>query len=153
MSEKALRTSELEKVEDKGRVLDKSNNRKEFKPQVEEVFIWLPVKGDPEQKEYPVDASYVAELKELFPAVDVEQELREMRSWLLANPQRQKTKRGIKRFIHTWLSKEQDRARRVRPIRGSPVVEENQLTAAGYKTLMAGMRLLEKYRQEEGDVE
>ena len=45
----------------------------------------------------------------LYPAVDVIQQLRQMRAWLIANPRKKKTKSGINRFIVTWLSKEQDR--------------------------------------------
>ena len=48
---------------------------------------------------------------ELFPAVDVMQELRKMKSWLDSNTSRRKTKRGILRFVNGWLSKEQDKGR------------------------------------------
>lgn len=44
-----------------------------------------------------------------FPAVDVRQELREMRSWLDANPSKRKTETGMRRFVVNWLSKEQDK--------------------------------------------
>lgn len=47
----------------------------------------------------------------LYPAVDVMSELRKMRGWLSANPERRKTKRGINSFVNRWLSKEQDRAK------------------------------------------
>lgn len=60
---------------------------------------------------HSVTAADVAEFAQLYPAVDVMQELRKMRGWLLNNPTRRKTKRGIKAFINLWLSKEQDRAR------------------------------------------
>lgn len=53
----------------------------------------------------------------LYPAVDVVQEFRSMKAWLLSNPRNQKTKSGIKRFINNWLSKAQNRA---------PVVVEPQ---------------------------
>jgi len=45
----------------------------------------------------------------LYPAVDVMQELRCMRGWCLSNPQKRKTKHGIRRFITGWLSRAQDR--------------------------------------------
>lgn len=45
----------------------------------------------------------------LYPSVDIIKELRKMRGWLLANPNRSKTKRGITRFVNNWLSKEQDK--------------------------------------------
>lgn len=46
---------------------------------------------------------------ELFPAVDVMQELRKMVGWLDSNPTKRKTKRGINRFINNWLSNAQDK--------------------------------------------
>lgn len=61
--------------------------------------------------EYPVTEKDAAELSSLYPAVDVAQELRNMRGWLLANPKNRKTKAGIKRFVNGWLSREQNRAR------------------------------------------
>lgn len=45
----------------------------------------------------------------LYPAVDIPQEIRKMIGWLDANPIKRKTRRGIKNFINTWLSKEQDK--------------------------------------------
>lgn len=45
---------------------------------------------------------------DLFPAVDVMQELRKMVGWLDSNPTKRKTKRGISRFINNWLSNAQD---------------------------------------------
>lgn len=47
--------------------------------------------------------------KELYPAVDILQELRKMKGWLDSNPTKRKTQRGIKRFINGWLAREQDR--------------------------------------------
>lgn len=51
----------------------------------------------------------------IYPAVDVMQELRKMLGWLDANPKNRKTKAGVGRFINGWLSKEQDRAKKVCP--------------------------------------
>ena len=47
----------------------------------------------------------------LYPGVDVAQEYRGMRSYLLANPRRAKTRGGIRRFMHNWLSRSQNSAR------------------------------------------
>lgn len=59
--------------------------------------------------EWPVMTDMVTEWSSLYPAVDVLQELRKMRGWLLSKPQNRKTPRGIRAFVTTWLSKEQDR--------------------------------------------
>lgn len=59
--------------------------------------------------EFPVSAAMVSEFSGLYPAVDVMQELRNMRGWLLNNPKNRKTAGGIRRFINAWLSREQDK--------------------------------------------
>lgn len=51
---------------------------------------------------------------ELYPAVNVMQELRKMSGWCTDNPTRRKTKKGIRRFINNWLAGEQDKGGRYR---------------------------------------
>lgn len=88
----------------------KAELKVEIEPAQADVFIKLPlINGD----DFLVTKDYVKELKELYPAVDVEQALRNMRGWLDANPRNRKTPRGIKRFITGWISREQDKAPRV----------------------------------------
>ena len=58
---------------------------------------------------YDVSENDFKEYEELYPNVDIMQELRKMKGWLNANPTKRKTKRGIKRFINSWLSREQDK--------------------------------------------
>lgn len=62
--------------------------------------------------EYGVPQEQVDEWAGLYPAVDVMQQLRNMKGWLDSNPSRRKTKAGVKRFITGWLSKEQDKGGR-----------------------------------------
>ena len=56
------------------------------------VIIRFPVVGS--EGEVEITESSVDEWKSAYPAVDVDQELREMRAWLLANTKKQKTARG-----------------------------------------------------------
>ncbi|WP_457659675.1 hypothetical protein [Sinorhizobium medicae] len=63
----------------------------------------------------------VAEWSEAFPAVNVRQQLAAMRSWLNANPKNRKTSKGMKRFVVSWLSREQDRGA---PRQQSPPVQQ-----------------------------
>lgn len=70
-----------------------------------DVVIKLPLN---DKSEYEVTADKVEEYKELYPGVDVLQALRNMKGWCIANPSRRKTKKGIERFIHNWLSNEQN---------------------------------------------
>lgn len=61
--------------------------------------------------DFPIAQETVDELSGLYPAVDVDQQLRNMRGWLLANPKNRKTKAGIMRFVNSWLAREQNQAR------------------------------------------
>ncbi len=58
---------------------------------------------------YGVTQEAIDEYAVLYPAVDVPQELRKMIGWANANPQKRKTKGGIKRHIASWLAREQDK--------------------------------------------
>jgi len=64
--------------------------------------------------EYPITAKQIEEWATCYPAVDVLQELREMRTWSQANPTNRKTVRGVNAFVVRWLGKEQDKGGRVR---------------------------------------
>lgn len=57
---------------------------------------------------YPIYQTDIDEWSECFLGVDVMQELRKMKSWSHDNPTRRKTRRGIRRFISSWLSRAQD---------------------------------------------
>lgn len=65
---------------------------------------------------YEPDQADILAWQKAYQAVDVYQELNAMESWLDANPTRRKTKRGIKRFINSWLARAQDKG-------GSPMVK------------------------------
>lgn len=62
--------------------------------------------------EYPVSQTDIDNWESLYPAVDIMQALRNMKGWCEANPTKRKTKRGIAKFINSWLSREQDRGRK-----------------------------------------
>lgn len=64
-----------------------------------------------DKTEHPIYTEDFDEWAELYPAVDIMQALRSMKGWLNANPTRRKTKNGIRRFINSWLSREQDRGK------------------------------------------
>ena len=83
----------------------------------EPALITLPLNDG---SEWPVTTEMVTEWSSLYPAVDVMQELRNMRGWCLAKPKNRKTQRGIRAFIATWLSKEQDRGPKPTARSGTP---------------------------------
>lgn len=65
-----------------------------------------------DKTEHPVSQTEVDAWQATYPAVDVIQELREMRTWSLANPSQAKTSRGVNAFIVRWLGREQDKGGR-----------------------------------------
>lgn len=69
-----------------------------------DVFISFPLKN---KDLYFVSDRNVVELSNLYPNVDIKQQLRNMRGWLDANPRKRKSYEGVDRFINSWLTKEQ----------------------------------------------
>lgn len=73
------------------------------------IFISLPKIGSPSSpsKIYHVTEEYLAKLEATYPAVDVRQQLREMKHWLEVNPTKKKV--NVPAFVARWLAKDQDR--------------------------------------------
>lgn len=61
-----------------------------------------------DESDFLIYRNEIDEWQSLYPAVDIMQELRKMKGWLDSNPEKRKTKRGIKRFINNWLERNQD---------------------------------------------
>ena len=102
---------EIEKEIEKEKEINNKNISLELEDSKQNIFISLPlVTGS---GNYDVTFDYVNSLKELFPALDIEQELRSMVAWLDSHPKNRKTLRGIKKFITGWLTRKQDTAPRV----------------------------------------
>jgi hypothetical protein len=70
------------------------------------IAISLPLNDN---TEYDITDSLVDDYKELYQAVDIVQEIRKMKGWLMSNPSKRKTRRGVLRFVTNWLSREQDK--------------------------------------------
>lgn len=83
-------------------------------------------------EEYPVTAEQVKEWANLYPAVDITQELNAMRGWCLANPRKRKTKSGILKFINSWLSKEQNSGWKKLPTQNSGTTTNNHPTESSF---------------------
>ena len=58
--------------------------------------------------DFHVPIKTLGEWENAYPAVDVRQELREMRAWSMANRTKRKTRRGVEAFMVRWLAKAQD---------------------------------------------
>ena len=62
----------------------------------------------------------VAVWSEAYPAVNVRQQLSAMKAWLINNEKQRKTANGMRRFVNSWLSREQDRCGRIPSGAGPP---------------------------------
>lgn len=71
------------------------------------ILVSFPLPG--EQGEIPVTDERLADWQAAYPGGDIPAALAKMRSWLISNPKRRKTKSGVLQFINNWLSKEQNR--------------------------------------------
>jgi hypothetical protein len=69
-----------------------------------------------DRSEFHVTQEFFDEWVAAYPAVDVMQQLRNMRQWCMVNPSKRKTRQGVARFIVGWLSKEQDKPK-IQPAR------------------------------------
>ena len=68
-----------------------------------------PRRGQPDA-EWSAPVPMLYEWRALYPAVDLNRALANMRGWLLANPTRRPTARGVVAFVNKWLRGDQDKA-------------------------------------------
>lgn len=61
---------------------------------------------------FDVTQSMIDKYQELYPAVDVPQEIRKMIGWSESNPTKRKTRKGARAFMNNWLSRAQDKGPR-----------------------------------------
>ena len=81
-------------------------NEKENENVNESIAISLPLNDN---TDYDITQSLINQYKELYQQVDIIQEIRKMKGWLMGNPTKRKTRRGVLRFVTNWLGREQDR--------------------------------------------
>lgn len=61
-------------------------------------------------KEFEITEAQVREFSELYPAIEVLQQLRAIKAWSISNPKNRKTRSGAMRFVNSWLSRAQNQA-------------------------------------------
>lgn len=112
-------TKPKEKVKEKVKENVKENVKVKEKEKEKETYCAEPETSAPPVLQiplndgslFPITKQQVEDWTALYPAVDVVQELRKMVGWCQGNPTRKKTRTGVLRFVTSWLSREQDRAR------------------------------------------
>jgi hypothetical protein len=70
------------------------------------------------KEDWQPEQSDIIQWSRTYRAVNVDQELMAMESWLDANPNKRKTKAGIKRFVNSWLARAQNQG-------GSPIAKKS----------------------------
>ena len=75
--------------------------------EAEPAIIEIPTNRNGEY--YPVTQKMVDDWQELYPNVNILQELRKAKGWSLSNPAKRKTFKGMSRFLNSWFSREQDK--------------------------------------------
>ena len=76
--------------------------------QSEKVFIQIEL--NPKGTVYDVTFEELEQMRQYYPAVDIEQSYRNIAAWSHSNPKQRKTLKGVKRFINSWLCGDQDKA-------------------------------------------
>lgn len=99
---------EKDKDEEKNNILLTQSSEKQTSAPKKEADVEAVILND--GSEWRPDEALFAEYVRLYPGVDVKQQFNEMRAWCLGNPEKRKTRRGVRRFVNTWLSKAQDKA-------------------------------------------
>ena len=109
--QKKNKNSETEKEKEKEKEAETETEEYHYCSEPPSAVSELPVEEIPlnDGTMYPLFQRDVDEYARLYPAVDISQELRNIRGWCMANPVRRKTRKGVNRFINGWLSKTQDK--------------------------------------------
>jgi len=90
----------------------------------QEIFIFIPLRGG---EEYGMTEEMTREFERSYPDLDVRGKLQKIRTWSISNPTKQKTARGILRFINYWLAGDNDKLSDGLSDKKLSAVEHNQL--------------------------
>ena len=75
--------------------------------------VVFPCQG--KQKEWHLLVEHIADWKATYPGLDIEAECRKARAWVMANPEKRKTAKGMPRFLLRWFNRTVDNAPRSAP--------------------------------------
>lgn len=126
MSDKCIpeiRDKSIEKKENIN-ILARSSGKQTSQPEADVEALILN-----DGSEWRPTVALFAEYTRLYQNVDVKQQFKVMRGWCISNPKKRKTKRGITRFVNSWLSREQDKSYR-KPVNNGKY--QQTTTESGY---------------------
>lgn len=105
-TDKEIEKKRRELIKDKNILCSEPDQRPaELYADVEPIILNTGAEWRPTVEEYE-------RYKRLYPAVDIAQAFRDMSGWCDANKSKRKTAAGVKRFVNSWLSRDQDSASR-----------------------------------------
>jgi hypothetical protein len=104
----------------------KQNPKKEKIQDVSKPFLEFQTDG--KIKSWILTEAKVSEFQSAFPAIDVKSEFRKALQWVIANPERRKTARGMERFLFLWLEKSSNRGNFARNGPGSPTAFQSRFS-------------------------
>ncbi len=98
---------EEDKEKEKKDIIAQSSDEQTSEPEADVAALVLN-----DDSEWRPSESLFAEYVRLYPNVDVKQQFNVMRAWCISNRPKRKTRRGITRFVNSWLAREQDKGYR-----------------------------------------
>lgn len=114
---------EIDKENRDNNILARSPNKQDSEPEADVEALLLN-----DGTEWRPTQALFAEYVRLYPNVDVKQQFNVMRGWCISNPSKCKTRRGITRFVNSWLAREQDKGIQRPPLYNKH--QENQAVSA-----------------------
>jgi hypothetical protein len=97
---------EIKEVEQKKIIMQDDKNHHPALLDIPGVFD-LPLA---DKSSYVVPQNLFGEYVQTYPGVDVMTQLAKMRAWLVSNPTKMKTRKGLPRFMNNWLDRAQNDA-------------------------------------------
>lgn len=89
------------------------------------VVLVFPVMGDKEAPEWSLHQTLVDEFQSDFPDVNVLEHFRAAHRWVKNNPEKRKTAKGMRKFLHGWIERSLNRAPGASTGTASPVLRES----------------------------
>lgn len=92
-------------------------------------------------KQWRIDGRLYQALQEAFTTIDLDGEIRKAWAWLMANPDKRKTARGMSRFLFHWMSRSVDNGKGVAKAGGAPprtLADRNLAVARAFLQRMEG---------------
>lgn len=119
--------TEQNRTEQEENICSEKNNSEQVK-----IFIELPV--NEKNRTHQVTELDLSRYQELYPAVDIPQELRNVLGWLNGNVAKRKTANGMERFLNSWFARQQNKGGTVGFVPQQSSGQSNGLPA-GYKVV------------------